>query len=104
MKTEIKTKWVDALRSGNYSQGKEVLRSKDNNFCCLGVLCDIVDSSRWVARVSNDCYAYDGCHAILPRNIVRATGFPDHHTSILTDMNDSGVPFSEIANYIEQEL
>jgi len=107
MKTEIKKKWVDALRSGDYTQGKEVLRSKDDEFCCLGVLCDIVDPSRWVfARGSadDDCYGYEGCYTILPIDIARGTGISDEHKGTLIDMNDTGVPFSEIADYIEQEL
>lgn len=33
--------WVDALRSGKYKQGRSALRNVDNEFCCLGVLCDI---------------------------------------------------------------
>lgn len=38
----IKKLWVDALRSGEYEQGKNVLRNiEKNTFCCLGVLCDI---------------------------------------------------------------
>ena len=40
MKQEIKEKWVSALRSGEYKQGKEGLRIY-NEFCCLGVLCDL---------------------------------------------------------------
>lgn len=36
----IKAKWVAALRSGNYKQGAGFLR-QGNNFCCLGVLCDL---------------------------------------------------------------
>lgn len=40
MKQEIKEKWVKALRSGLYTQGRNVLRRGDS-FCCVGVLCDI---------------------------------------------------------------
>lgn len=39
--SEVKQLWVDALRSGKYVQGRDFL-NKDNKFCCLGVLCDIV--------------------------------------------------------------
>lgn len=39
-KPENFRKWLDALRSGEYKQGRGTLRS-DNNFCCLGVACDI---------------------------------------------------------------
>jgi hypothetical protein len=35
-------KWVKALRSGKYNQGRGKLNDGDENFCCLGVLCEIV--------------------------------------------------------------
>jgi hypothetical protein len=41
MKPEIKAMWLDALRSGEYQQGQGVLRSENNEYCCLGVLCDL---------------------------------------------------------------
>jgi hypothetical protein len=40
MNPAIKAQWVEALRSGEYEQGKYRLRNGDK-FCCLGVLCDI---------------------------------------------------------------
>lgn len=40
MKKEIMQDWVKALRSGEYKQGRESLRSQDR-YCCLGVLCDL---------------------------------------------------------------
>lgn len=53
MNPKIKEQWIRALRSGDYLQGQETLRSpkiiydEDNDyhmevtFCCLGVLCDL---------------------------------------------------------------
>ena len=41
MKAEIKKLWTDALRSGEYKQGYGMLRSKEDEFCCLGVLCEL---------------------------------------------------------------
>lgn len=38
---ELVKKWVEALRSGKYKQGRKALRNKNDEFCCLGVLCDI---------------------------------------------------------------
>lgn len=38
MKREDAKKWLAALRSGEYKQGKQTLRTSDNKFCCLGVL------------------------------------------------------------------
>lgn len=41
MKKAIKKKWLEALRSGEYKQGRAVLRTADDKFCCLGVLCEL---------------------------------------------------------------
>lgn len=46
MKAEVKAEWVAALRSGNYKQGRNYLRQGDE-FCCLGVLCDISGLGKW---------------------------------------------------------
>lgn len=46
MSPELKTRWLEALRSGEYKQGRAYLR-KDDKFCCLGVLCDLIDSTQW---------------------------------------------------------
>jgi hypothetical protein len=52
MNKKIKKQWVAALCSGDYAQGTESLCRQDYNseeyhFCCLGVLCDISNPSRW---------------------------------------------------------
>jgi len=50
-KSDVK-KWVKALRSGDYQQGKESLCreevSGDYKYCCLGVACDILTEDDWV--------------------------------------------------------
>jgi hypothetical protein len=46
MDAELKRKWVEALRSGKYEQASGKLRV-GNKFCCLGVLCDLVDPEKW---------------------------------------------------------
>lgn len=38
-------KWIDALRSGKYKQGRGTLKDGDS-FCCLGVLCDVYAKTR----------------------------------------------------------
>ena len=40
MDKEIKTKWTEALRSGEYEQGRHCLLN-GGKFCCLGVLTDV---------------------------------------------------------------
>lgn len=55
--SEFKAKWLEALRSGKYTQTRGKLRrtAQQGNdpdripgFCCLGVLCDIIDPNAWV--------------------------------------------------------
>lgn len=45
MKQNIMKKWVKALRSGKYKQGKGTLKQYDSKgvaqHCCLGVLCEL---------------------------------------------------------------
>ena len=44
MNPKVKKKWLKALRSGKYKQGKERLRETTEGkqeYCCLGVLSDI---------------------------------------------------------------
>lgn len=49
MKPEIKTKWLEALRSGKYKQTQKYLKVKkeDNtcSYCCLGVLCELAGAT-----------------------------------------------------------
>lgn len=47
---ENRAKWVAALRSGEYKQGKGKLRTRGNTYCCLGVACAIgvVGAGKWV--------------------------------------------------------
>ena len=40
MNAEVKEKWLNALRSGEYKQTRGNLKT-DCGFCCLGVLCDL---------------------------------------------------------------
>lgn len=61
MKPSIKKRWLEALRSGKYQQGKGVLLDKDHNFCCLGVLCDIAGpelGGQWDPALSGTCGKY----------------------------------------------
>ncbi|NJO64368.1 MAG: hypothetical protein HC836_41230 [Richelia sp. RM2_1_2] len=54
MNQEIKQKWIVALRSGNYKQGRELLcivnEKKEEEYCCLGVLCEIAAKENIVEK------------------------------------------------------
>lgn len=40
MKPEVKSKWISALRSGDYKQTEGQLNNSEG-LCCLGVLCEL---------------------------------------------------------------
>lgn len=42
--------WTTALRSGDYAQGTGALQ-KQGKFCCLGVICDVLDPEMWISPV-----------------------------------------------------
>lgn len=77
MNLELIREWVEALRSGKYEQGRLALRSIDNKYCPLGVLCDIAKdrlSLEWM--LLNGKFRYDigknemtSSSIILPLNV-----------------------------------
>ena len=48
MINEKQEQWLSALESGDYQQGQANLRNADFEYCCLGVLCDLVSDMEWV--------------------------------------------------------
>ena len=114
MTPEFKAKWVAALRSGKYQQGINVLR-KGDKFCCLGVACDLIDPDAWEstnitvmvpgmkwpgAWESTSTYNIFGWQGLTAKTVdLPFIGISDAET--LSNINDSGYTFEEIADYIE---
>ena len=110
MNQEIKTKWVAALRSGEYKQAKNVL-TDGIGFCCLGVLCELSRLETGFG-IADNLIKTDGDENI-GRIIQLWSGLPnDFGATItindvidpLTYHNDRGRTFLEIANAIESQL
>lgn len=124
MNPEIKAKWVAALRSGEYRQGQANLRNRANEFCCLGVLCDLAAKEglgAWDADRRDDAFVWPSLDAdlgydvtLLPRGIAAWAGIdagllgPNVEIRGTDDAlachNDDGRTFSEIAAAIEEQL
>lgn len=111
MKPEIKDKWVAALRSGEYKQTSAALQTKEG-FCCLGVLCDLHSKTTGIAWEVGGQFpkdmAYLGASYFLPHAVVVWADVA-HEGRLpsglsLAVFNDEGVPFSTIADIIEEEL
>ena len=116
LKPEFKAQWLDALRSGKYPQGTVYLRRKDfddlpGGFCCLGVGCDITDSTQWNDAGNAFGYDSDSNICIVPIEVARewfvdctSDGQVHNVLNVLTSMNDGGKDFATIADWIEANL
>jgi hypothetical protein len=116
MDKEIKGKWIDALRSGKYKQGTKILRRNDE-YCCLGVLCDIVDPEGWtplLGFLDEGKYIHHGALEHPDDTVVKVTGLKDRIGSLekvvgcsanLISLNDNaGYTFEQIADIIEEQF
>ncbi len=112
MKKEIADQWVAALRSGKYKQGHFCLRSSDNEYCCLGVLTDLLAPEAWSKTPNESKYSALGTPHYLPVNLMTACGmyherakvpfeFIDDRFPTLAELNDAGLTFSQIADLID---
>lgn len=106
MNPELKAKWTEALRSGKYPQGRLAMK-KDEGFCCLGVLADVIDPDAWSEMTtSRGSYTWNGCTAFFGIDQERELGIRDEANTLMS-MNDSKEDpktFAEIADYIDQKL
>lgn len=100
---EFKEKWVKALRSGEYKQCTSQLHDK-GRFCCLGVAAVLAGKRPRDLKgghIGYDCTIkpFDGFPEILTHK-----NWSNDTAGILSQMNDEGKSFSEIADYIEKNL
>lgn len=131
MNPQVKEKWINALRSGEYKQGREKLRSP-NGYCCLGVLCDLYSKEKeieWTFKEAFeeentqpvDRWYFDGESEFLPQSVKEWAELEQINPLIKIDvddpwedpwsyheevanLNDTGYTFTAIANLIEQQL
>lgn len=109
MKAEHKTKWIEALRSGNYTQGHGFLKYTSINgivkYCCLGVLCEVLkDELGLIESESLDgSWSFNGSRMFPPH--VDALTLPTDATQKLVYLNDNrGQSFPAIADWIETNV
>lgn len=118
MNRELRDRWVAALRSGDYKQGKYFLKQtdfKDNvSHCCLGVLCEVFGAHQETVasdRTSIKTVTYFGTNkkadnsvCVLVPSLLGALGLPVYVAGPLSIKNDTGKTFDEIADAIERML
>jgi hypothetical protein len=117
MKAETKLLWLTALLSGEYVQGKEKLRTRDDKFCCLGVLCDVLpEEGEWKAEEYGNwafvTKAEEHAELKLPESLVKKLGFASPFSvsgvgqlqGYYAKRNDQGSSFETIAELIDIHL
>ena len=60
--------WIAALRSGNYKQGQQYLKTEDD-YCCLGVACDLFSEEDWESDET-----IEGQDTFLPNSVLNYLG------------------------------
>ncbi|MFY1688157.1 hypothetical protein [Plantactinospora sp. WMMB782] len=119
MKSEVKQMWTAALRSGEYKQAKDRLKSKEG-YCCLGVLCEVAVKEGVIGPAQSDEheedeYFYpdgeDRAGGVLPNAVAEWAGLESPNPIVdggtLVRRNDSerdGWDFNRLADLIEREL
>lgn len=120
MTPELKTAWIEALRSGRYEQGQQHLFS-NGKYCCLGVLCEVIpreildrngfrvvknsksleiiteiedEDSEFGAYLIDKSTSDDECLSVI--GLHNFIGLPDRIETELINMND-GVNTSTVA-------
>ena len=114
MKKSVKKLWTDALRSGQYKQGIGQLRNEQNEFCCLGVLCNLhAQAHPKIAKTQLDAEHYLGDDSFPPDEVIEWAGLHNNNPELLykqeeftlASLNDaSGLSFKKIAKLIEAQL
>jgi hypothetical protein len=85
MDKDVKAKWIAALKSGEYTQGRASLKQSDR-YCCLGVLCDlfIKETKPDIGWLINGSYVYsfEGHSGDLPPSVIQWANLPSANPNV----------------------
>lgn len=101
MDPEVKARWIEALRSGKYKQGKGALRTGECN-CCLGVLAEINGVPSDVQEETDDgpIYSYS-----FPRDIDDPIdAYRDNSSPIYRDIHQTPPGYCGINRWARNDL
>lgn len=100
-----RNKWLTALRSGKYKKGVGQLKNSQGEYCCLGVLAEIAGCEEFSVY---ECYYFDENRYEAPEKAMKfvglktKAGYCNNVGRSLSGLNDDGLSFPEIADFIEQ--
>ncbi len=109
MNKEAKEKWITALRSGRYMQGKSCLKRADNTYCCLGVLVEVFEKHHGLKFDQKINVSYNAVEfgaycskSVPPEIVINWLDITPRHQTLLMNLNDNhGCSFAGIADVLE---
>ncbi len=104
----FKNKWLKALRSGEFQQGKTYLENKldddSSSYCCIGVACRIMHPNKKLKGFGWINSDLGRLRDLKVPKMLHGDGSENVLVAKLANMNDSGKSFKVIANFIEKNL
>lgn len=108
MNEVAKEKWIEALRSGRYTQGKNCLMDTDKAYCCLGVLVRVFEEHyglKFDQKITPaNSVEFGSCCSVAapPEIVIDWIKLKPKHQTLLMNLNDKhGCSFAGIADVLE---
>lgn len=112
MDKELKAKWLEALRSGDFPKTKGRLKSARARgtgvagFCCLGVLCEVIEPGSCDRWARNEAGYLASQHGYIPEKLAGTAGIDEQKQVELATLNDAfgSNDFTSVIGVIERDL
>lgn len=107
MKTEIKDRWIEKLKSGDYEQAEGELFDGRDGYCCLGILCEVAVEDGIIEKNPEGGYYAQHVHSVsgesdkylenstLPRVVADWAGLTDEGSSNGLRSLNPAVPYDD---------
>ena len=92
---------IKALESGDYKKGRTLLRTVDDEYCCLGVMCEVIGMKSEL-NLEETTWMYQGLSSAAPKKVMQEFGlyseFGDtiDNKESLVNINDENDTFQPV--------
>lgn len=97
LKKAVKKFIQSIIKNQNFIQSKKYLRTGENEYCFLGLLClahSKKTKTKWNKTSSG--YTYLGREAFIPKDVLNWSGITFSEAKKIAKMNDAGIDFLRI--------
>lgn len=103
MTTELKERWIAALKSGKYPKTKSQM-CDGTGYCCLGVLADLDDPDGWEGEDLSSSLLWHDCYYEPRDTDYQRWGLPIPTACDLMRLNDASDTFGPVIEEIERSV